>query len=152
MISSKRMYLLGNIPGITAFDKLHKMPRKRRSSVQNYVWLTWSQEIRSWFQLLSHLLPTWTHPCSNPKRAVIPKISKLRFVEKSRKILIIKNVCLSVRCLSPLITPDPLIRFWRNFLRVICPPCEWQKREKKKFDFAKKNFDFAIFSEYFSKF
>ena len=66
-------------------------------------------------------------------------------------IPIIKNVCLCVRCLSPFITPDPLIRFWRNFLRVIYPPWEWQKREKK-FRFRKKISISRIFSDFFRSF
>ena len=61
-------------------------------------------------------------------------------------ILIIKNVCLCVRCLSPLITPDPLIRFWRNFLLSTRNlPSLGMTKTRKKISISQKNFDFANF-------
>ena len=60
-----------------------------------------------------------------------------------------KKRCLSVRRLSRLITPDPLDRFWRNFLCVMDTHWEWQNAKKitilrkKFFDFA--DFFFSIF-------
>ena len=58
-------------------------------------------------------------------------------------------VCVCV-CVSPLITPDPLDRFWRNFLCVMCTHWLCQKREKRISISRKKKFRiFFFFSNFF---